>query len=557
MHTNKKYDAIVVGSGATGGFAAKELSEKGLKTLVLEAGPYLDEEKFQKATGRFSSVGSVSRIKAGLSGHHKQARASFYSDDKAFLFVNDWHHPYTSSEDFFLFLRGKNVGGRFLSWGRVALRMSDYAFKTKTKEGIGMDWPVSYDELTPYYEKVEGFLGLIGGEDNIPFVPNGKYIKIAGLSTLEREFKKTVESKWPDRKVMAWRYVKKEATPQDANHKRISSPLAAGMATGNLEIRANAMVAKVNTDPVSGRATGVTYVDAESKKQFTVEADVVVLCASTVETIRLMLNSAGGKHPNGLGNSSGVLGKYFMDQVPSWIFGTVPGRFGGELVDADNPKDNHGGIYLPRFQNLDAVTHPGFKGGFNIQGIVGRPMVPPGMESVFGLMGHGEMLPYKENYVSLHHSRKDRWGIPIPNINIKMYENEINLLKAQVQTQKELVAEAGYKVDFAISPLGISKEYDLLPNVPWYERLLFKLNYKKSVALGAAIHECGGARMGDNPGDSVLNGYNQCWDAPNVFVTDSSCFPTNGSCGPTLTTMALTVRACEYIVREFGQEGRS
>ena len=549
MNTKTKYDAIVVGSGATGGIAAKELSERGLKTLVLEASPFLAEEKFQKSGGNFSSIGSTSRIKAGLTGHHKQARASFYSEDKAFLFVNDWDHPYTSSKDFFLFLRGKNVGGRFLSWGRVALRMSDYAFKTKTKEGVGEDWPISYSELVPYYEKVEEFLGIIGGEDNIPFVPNGKYIKTAGLSSAEKEFKQTIETKWPDRKVMAWRYVKKEATPEDKNHNRITSPLAAGLATGNLEIRANAIVSKVNTDPQTGRATGVTYIDAESKQEHTVEAGAVMICASTIETIRLMLNSAGGKHPNGLGNSSGTLGKYFMDQVPSWIFGSVPHRFGGELVDADTPKDNHGGIYIPRFQNLDTSNYPNFKGGFNIQGIVGRPMVPQHMNSVFGLMGHGEMLPYKENYVSLHRSRKDKWGIPIPNINIRMYENEINLLKAQVQTQKEIVAENGYKVDFAISPLGISQEYDLLPNVPWYERLLFKLNYKKSVALGAAIHECGGARMGDSSKDSVLNGNNQVWDAPNVFVTDSACFPTNGSCGPTLTTMALTMRACEYIAK--------
>ncbi len=551
MNTKTKYDAIVVGSGATGGFAAKELAEKGLKTLVLEAGPFLEEAKFQQAGGSFSSIGSLSRIKAGLTGHHKQARASFYSDDKAFLFVNDWDHPYTSSKDFFLFLRGKNVGGRFLSWGRVGLRMSDYAFRMKTNEGIGFDWPISYEELEPYYEKVEDFLGIIGAEDNIPFVPNGKYIKTAGLSKAEQEFKKTIETKWPERKVMPWRYVKKEATPEDKNHHRISSPLAAGLATGNLEIRANAIVSKVNTDSQTGKATGVTYIDAESKQEHTVEADVVMLCASTIETIRLMLNSKGVKHPNGLGNSSGLVGKYFMDQVPSWIFGSVPNHFGGELVDADNPKDNHGGIYIPRFQNLETNNYPAFKGGFNIQGIVGRPMVPQHMNSVFGLMGHGEMLPYKENYVSLHRSRKDKWGIPIPNINIRMYENEINLLKAQVATQKEIIAENGYTVDFAISPLGISSEYDLLPNVPWYERLLFKLNYKKSVALGAAIHECGGAKMGFDQSDSVLNAHNQVWDAPNVFVTDSACFPTNGSCGPTLTTMALTVRACEFIAKEY------
>lgn len=548
---NKKYDAIVVGSGATGGFASKELTERGLEVLVLEAGPPLDESLFQQAGAGFSGIGSSDRIKAGLTGHHKQARASFYSPDKAFLFVNDWDHPYTSPESFFLWLRGKNVGGRFLSWGRVALRMSDYAFKSYSKEGAGVDWPINYDELVPYYEKVEEFLGLIGANDNIPFVPNGKYIKKAGLSQLEKEFKEKVESKWPERKVMAWRYVQKKATPADANNNRTTSPLAAAKATGKMELRSNAIVSKVNTDPNSGKATGVTYIDAKTKQAHEVHARVVVLCASTIETIRLMLNSADSKHPNGLGNSSGLLGKYFMDQVPSLVFGNVPGRYGGELVDSDTPADNHGGVYIPRFQNLDKVTHPSFKGGFNIQGVVGRPMVPKHMESVYGFMGHGEMLPYEDNYVTVHKRRKDKWGIPIPVIHIKMKENEHNLVKAQLQTQKEMVKEAGFHVDFAISVLGMDKDNKLLPYAPWFERLLFRMNYKKSVALGAAIHECGGARMGTDPSNSILNGQNQVWDAPNVFVTDSSCFPTNGSCGPTLTTMALTMRACEFIANQF------
>lgn len=551
MNTTKKYDAIVVGSGATGGIAAKELAERGLEVLVLEAGPYLAESEFQKAGAGFASIGSMSRIKAGLTGHHKQARASFYSPDKGFLFVNDWENPYQSAEDFFLWLRGKNVGGRFLSWGRVALRMSDYAFKSYSHEGAGVDWPISYADLEPYYDKIEGFLGLVGGNDNIPFVPNGKYIKTAGLSKLEQEFKQKVEAKWPERKVMAWRYVPKEATPEDSQHQRITSPLAAAAATGKMTLLPNAIVSKVNTDSTTGKATGVTYVDAHTKQKHEVLANVVVLCASTIETIRLMLNSASSKHPNGLGNSSGVLGKYFMDQVPSLIFGNVPGRFGGEVVDGVSPADNHGGIYIPRFQNLEKVTHPNFKGGFNLQGVIGRPMVPSTMESVYGCMGHGEMLPYKDNHISLHPSRKDKWGIPIPVIHAKMYENEVNLLKTQLQTQKELMLEAGFHVDFAINTLGMDKDFKLLPKSSWLERFLFRMNYKKTVALGAAIHECGGARMGSNPADSVLNAYNQCWDAPNVFVTDSSCFATNGSCGPTLTTMAITARACEYIADQF------
>ncbi len=550
--SEKKYDVIVVGSGANGGFAAKELTERGLDVLVLEAGPALDEKLFHQPPKPLSAIGSMARIKAGLTGQHKQARASFFTPEKRFLFVNDWKHPYQSSDGFYLFLRGKQVGGRFLSWGRVALRMSDYAFKAKGHEGAGFDWPFCYNDLAPYYDHVEDFLGVIGKNEGLPFAPDGKYIKEAGLSTLEKEFKKTIESKWPERKLIAWRYVQKSATPEDEHHKRTTSPLAAAKATGKMELRINAIVARVNTDSVTGKATGVNYIDAITKKQYEVKANVVMLCASTIETIRLMLNSGGAKHPDGLGNSSGTLGKYFMDQIPSLVFGTVPGRFGGELVDGKTPDDNHGGAYIPRFQNLEKVTHPEFKGGYNIQGIIGRPMVPNSMNSVFGFMGHGEMLPYKENYVTVS-KKKDRWGIPIPDIRIKLRQNEINLAKSQLKSQVEMVKEAGYHVDFAISILGMDKSSPFLPNAKWYERMLFKMNYRKTVSLGAAIHECGGAKMGNNPADSVLNAHNQCWDAPNVFVTDSSCFPTNGSCGPTLTTMALTVRACEFIANEYGQ----
>jgi choline dehydrogenase-like flavoprotein len=550
----EKYDAIVVGSGATGGFAAKELTERGLKVLVLEAGGHIPEALFEQAGGGFAGIGSTARIKAGLTGQHKQARATFYSPDKSFLFVNDREHPYTSPESFFLWLRGKQVGGRFLAWGRVALRMSDYNFKAFSHEGAGFDWPISYADVAPYYGQVESFLGVVGNDEGIDYCPAGTYVRPAGLSTLEKEFKDRAEARWSSRKAMAWRYVRKEATPVDRQGRRTTSPLAAAAATGNLTLIANAPVARVDTDARTGKATGVTYIDATTKERHEVQANVVVLCASTIESIRLLLNSAGGQHPHGLGNSSGLVGRYFMDQSLSLIFGKSPKRCGGEVVDGTSPADDHGGIYFPRFQNLDGnVTHPGFKGGFNIQGVIGRPMVPPDVPSVFGLTGHGEMLPNVENRVSLHGSRTDRLGVPIPEIRVRMRENELAMLKAQVETQKELIKEAGLGIDFAISALGIDPDSPFMPNSPWLERMLFRMTYKQSVSVGAAIHECGGARMGSDPKTSVLNARNQLWDAPNVFVTDSSCFVTNGTCGPTLTTMALTVRACEYIASEYGK----
>ncbi|MGD8779633.1 MAG: GMC family oxidoreductase [Ignavibacteria bacterium] len=554
MTSEKKYDVLVVGSGATGGFAAKELTENGLDVIVLEAGPLLDESSFHKKKSSMKGIGSMPRIIAGLTGQHIQARASFYSPDQRFLFVNDLKNPYSyPSDDFFLWIRSRNVGGRFMSWGRVALRMSDYAFKSKKYEGVGEDWPISYEDIAPYYDKVEDFLGIIGSKDNIPFLPDGKYIKTAGYSSFEKEFKETVESKWPERKVIPWRYVSENATPVDKNNNRISSPIAAALATGNLELRTNAIVTKLNIDPVSGKATGVEYIDAKTKKINNVSANVVVLCASTIESIRILFNSANTKHPDGVGNSSDLLGRYFMDQVPSLVFGTVPHRTGWELVDGTSAENNNGGIYIPRFQNLDKPTNTEFKGGFNIQGIIGRGYVPDNHPAQYGFMGHGEMLPYYENRITINPKRKDAWGIPVPYINIRMGENERNLVRCQLDTTKEMLFEAGYSIDFAMSILGLDDENNILPNANWFERFLFRKSYKKSMALGAAIHECGGAKMGEDPNNSVLNPYNQCWDAKNIFVTDSSCFPTNGSCGPTLTTMAITMRACEYIANEYGK----
>ena len=550
--TEKKYDAIVIGSGATGGFAAKELSERGLETVVLEAGPALDEKLFHQGGG-FHTIGSLSRIKAGLRGQHIQAAATFYSPEKAFLFVNDWKNPYTTPlGDHYAWYRGRNVGGRFLTWGRVALRMSDYDFKGASNGGGGEDWPISYSDLVPYYEYVEKFLGIVGTSDNISNLPDGTYAAEAGLSKLERKFKNTVESNWPGRHVVPWRYVKAEATPRDATSgTRTTSPIAAGMATGRLAVRSNSIVERIEIDASTGHATGVTIIDASSKKRHTISANIVVVCASTIESIRLLLNSGNGKHPNGLGNSSGNLGRYFMDQCPAVGFGVVPGSEGGEFVDGDSPANNHGGIYIPRYTNLDEVTHPDFKRGFNIQGIVGRAPVPPGHESVFGFMGQGEMLPYADNRITVSKMRRDAWGVPVAHVKVKMKENERKLLRAEVAAMKEMADANNYNFDFLISPLGMEKTEHFLPEANLFERTLFKLAYRRSIALGSAIHECGGARMGSDPATSVLNTHNQCWDAPNVFVTDSSCFVTNGTCGPTLTTMSLTVRTCEYIAQEY------
>ena len=547
------YDAIVVGSGATGGFAAKELTERGLEVLVLEAGPALDEELFHRPP-RQKEVGSWDRIKGALlRGQPIQARHSWYSPDNSFLFVNDLQNPYTTPpDDFYLWVRSRQVGGRFLSWGRVAVRMSDYDFKAASHDGIGEDWPICYDELVPYYEKVEEFLKIVGSTEGVPNLPDGKYAAHAGLAKVEQQFKQAVEPQWPGSKVIPWRYVPKDATPADASgEKRTTTPLAAAAATGRLTLRPDAVVRQVNIDPTTGKARGVTWIDAKTKRSVEASANVVVVCASTVESIRLLLNSACAKHPDGVGNASGTLGRYFMDQCPALLFGTIPGSHGWELVDGTGPDDNHGGIYIPKFMNMGDDGSRDFARGFNLQGMAGRYFMPDELPTVFGLTGQGEMLPYPDNTVTLDPRKKDAWGIPAAHIRVSMRDNEYKLLQCEVDTMREMVKAAGWNIDFLSSLLGLEAPNGLMPHASRFERFMFRRAYRKSMAIGAAIHECGGARMGSDPSRSVLNAYNQSWDVPNLFVTDSSCFATNGTCGPTLTTMALTTRACEFIAREY------
>lgn len=546
----KQYDVVVVGSGAAGSIAAKELTERGMEVLVLEAGRKVSEQDFKAdfKGPREKGIQLWARARAAVSGQPIQSKVAFYGKQLKHLFVNDREHPYTTPEDApFLWIRGKQLGGRLHTFGRVLMRWSDYDFKAASRDGFGEDWPISYADLAPYYGRVEQFLGVYGCEDHVPNLPDGNFVGRSKLTAAELEFKEKTETRWPARHAVAWRYM-------PPNAKRIPHGMLAAKETGRLTLRTDAVVTRVVTDPSTGKATGVEFIDRVTRQPETVSGKVVLLCASTIESVRLMLNSSSAKHPNGLGNSSGTLGRYFMDQVPNLILGSVPGRKGWEMDDTITPDPFYGvsgGVYIPRFANLDRVTNPEFSRGFAYQGTIGRLFAREDQPAKFALMGFGEMLPSATNTITLNTAKRDAWGVPVPHLRCIMSDNERAMLREQSRAIKEMVESAGLEVEFGGSVLGLEESgRGAFPEADWFSRQLFRRYFTQSMSMGAAIHETGGARMGADPAKSVLNERSQSWDVPNLFVTDGSSFASGGCSGATLTIMALTARACEYIAAE-------
>lgn len=547
---DRHFDAIIIGSGPAGSTAAHELTAAGMEVLLLEAGRELTEEDFTPLKhGKPKAMGMdvVTRGKRMLGNHQfNQARRSFYSDASSRFLVDDLANPYTYPTTApYLWIRSRLLGGRMHAYGRVLQRMSDVDFHAASLDGVGIDWPFEYKDLAPYYDRVEELVGLYGDEDpGVEHPPPGKYMGPGHLNEMETEFKEVVESRWPERQVISWRFQAPflDRTPPGIREAR---------KTGRLTIRTNAVVSRVITNARTGLAAGAVFVDAVTKREHRVSADVVLLCASAIESVRLLLNSGSGRHPRGLANSGGLVGRYLMEQSMTLGFGDDarrPGYFGpSSQCEPDPFYGNPGGFLIPRYQNLTGQTEA-YKRGYSFQGLAGRVPVPEDAPAMFGFGAGGEMLPQYSNYVTLSRRVKDRWGIPAAHIVCRPDDNDRAMVDAAVRDIEEMMSAAGYRTNFVASTFGVHSK-KVWPDFNPAQRAIFRVGIRMSLMMGVSIHEAGGTRMGHDPALSVLNGVCQSWDVPNLFVTDAASFPTGSTEGPALTIMAVTARACDYIAR--------
>lgn len=511
----ESYDVIIVGSGATGGWAAKVLTELGLEVLLCEAGAHLNL--------RDDLGGSAPAPELKHPRQQTQSTCYAFEERTKHLFVDDQDNPYESTPDnAFLWIRMRLVGGRTALWNRVALRMSDNQFKAASIDGFGANWPIHYSDLEPQYSEIERFISVCGIKENLPEVPDGHFTP-AALSIEALEFKQSLEARWPDRKLTALRQV--ASMRPFLPHGRLSndpssngrdlpfycsagSTITAAKQTGRLSLRANAIVSRITTNRDGSRATGVVYVDSQSTKYYEASGKVIVLCASTIESTRILLNSASRYHPNGLGNSSGVLGHFLSEHT----FGVgVTGR-------RAKPTTENGQFYIPNFRNIGGNTAK-FLRGYGIQGTI----TPVGEDTTeCQLWCFGEVLARGSNFVTLSATQKDRWGIPVPHIEFTFSDNELEMSIDQAEQIGEIIRAAGYDV----------------------------IRSQAMAPPGSSMHEVGTARMGEDPKSSTLNSYGQCWDVPNVFVADGAAFVSAGFQNPTFTMMAIAGRASHYIAAE-------
>jgi choline dehydrogenase-like flavoprotein len=548
------YDAIVVGSGANGGWAAKELCEAGMKVAVLEVGRELDPATdFSEHTLPYEQPlrGRQDPRNAELERRPIGRKNYACEESNVTFFADEVDHPFTFPKKRpFWWIRGNQVGGRTILWGRQSYRMSDYDFKARTHDGYGDDWPISYADLAPYYDKVESFIGVSGSAEQVEVLPDGKFLPPMALSCGEHMLKSAVDAM--GRRVTIGRaaVLTQRHNGRAACHycgpchrgcmtasyfSSPSSTLPAARATGRLTLITQALAHRVTLDS-EARADGVLYFDTTTGEEHRVAAPIVILAASTLASARLLLTSAESRFPNGLANSSGLVGRNLMDHIFAvGADGYLPLRRGAKAELARRPN----GIYIPRFRNVKQ-REQGFIRGFGYQGgesvtVFEHAYSMPGFgaewkarvktETVarIGLTGFGEMLARAENRCYLDPQTKDKWGVPVLRIDVTHGDNERAMAKYMIEQSVAMLEAAGAE--------EITTRTELPPP-------------------GFAIHEVGTARMGEDPKTSVLTPFLQTHDVENLFVMDGSCYVSIGCVYPTLTMMALTVRACEHLIAE-------
>ncbi len=554
------FDAIVIGSGISGGWAAKELTEKGLKVLVLERGRDIKHREDyygeHAPSWKFPFHGMPDR-ELDAADYPVQSTSYAFSEATIQYWNNDRLNPYVTPDDKpFVWKRADAVGGRSLLWGRQVYRWSEQDFKANATDGHGIPWPVDYEEIAPWYSHVEKFIGVTGEAEGLPQLPDSEFLPAMGYYALEETIKERVAKKMPEVTITMGRaaILTEDHNGRAACHycgpcqrgcstgsyfSSQSSTLPAARATGNLTLLSNKVVASLEHDESGRRISAVNTVDTETGQRQRFSGKLVFLCASTMASAQIMLNSASDRHPSGLSNRSGALGRYVMDH------GMI-GHMGVFVDKTDRYFKGHrpNGLYLPRFRNNDGQDEDAdFVRGFGYQAHCVRPdwqttfnskgfgadykdsLIRPGPFWIWALGSFLECLPYESNRMTLHATRRDRFGIPLINAEFQWGENELKLAE-DTGRQAEKIYRAAGAVGYTISDTSSMSKG------------------------GEGIHEMGSARMGDDPSQAVLNKYNQAHEIENLFVTDGS-FMTSASCvNPSLTYMAFTARACDYAVRQ-------
>ena len=561
----QSYDAIVVGSGITGGWAAKELTAKGLKTLMLERGRHITHAKDYVTEHRppweFDFRGAIDP-KLLEKDYFIQRRTGFLDETNLHFFFKDSGSPYVEEKPF-TWVRGDQVGGKSIMWGRYCFRWSDLDFEANAREGIGVDWPIRYADIEPWYDYVERFVGISGEPLGLPHLPDGKLQRPMELTVVEKALRKRIRARYPERYLTIARAAVLTEPIGDRQpchycgpcwrgcstgsyFSSLSSTLPAAQATGNMTLRPDSVVHSIIYDESRDRASGVRVIDARTRQMTEFSARVIFLCASTLGSTHILLNSRSSRFPGGLANSSGVLGHYLMDhhfQVGARC--EMPG-FEDRYTFGNRPI----GFYLPRYRNIDRRTkRSDFVRGYGIEGGSYRPSWGRGVNlDGFGaglkaslrepapwqvaMTGFGETLPRHENHVRLHDDRVDSFGIPLLVFHCDWGKNELAMRKDIAESTAEMLEICGGTDVQPYDDLGSDG---------------------RGAEPGLGIHEMGTARMGRDPKTSVLNAYNQCHDVPNVFVTDGACMTSSACQNPSITYMALTARACDYAVQEMGR----